>query len=217
MGGMETEELEWIRERKQAQSSFRVTVTSPLPELLHQSKLAEVLGICRASQEWSRRKQRMNMQNSIWSRVKGMKVLFSQFLSTASKRSFCKCVMNKWSCCRVEAIEIPYVEIFILVQDEVQKSKTFKTWGENINMWIIRRKGMIQGRSQGGRELEEIFILFLSLGPISNHLEFIGLEAVSFMENINPILSSRQVQSFLIVLYCRHQGVKLILWDVKFI
>lgn len=65
--------------------------------------------------------------------------------------------MNKWRSCMVG---VSYWETlcgtFWFGLESGSVSKTFKIQGENVSIWIIRRKGMVQGWSQNGRELEEI-------------------------------------------------------------
>lgn len=87
-------------------------------------------------------------------------------------------------------------------------------------MRIIRKKGVIKGMNQSGREPEPIHrrlmveIWFLSIGPISNQLGCVGLEAAHSRVGHKSHPSS-QIWSFLIVEYCSSLGVELVLNDVK--
>lgn len=60
---------------------------------------------------------------------------------------------------------------------------------------------MILGRNQSGRGPGGIFLVPESLSPISNQLGFVGLKAA-----LDPILSSGQIWSFLIVESCSRRG-----------
>lgn len=96
-------------------------------------------------------------------------------------------------------------------------SKTLKRQDKTINMRIIRKKGVIKGRSQGQGEPEGIFVWLLSLGIISKQLGFVDVDAAFLEEGTNPILSSTQIWSFLTVECCSGHGIQLVLQDAKWI
>lgn len=75
-------------------------------------------------------------------------------LPVASKRALCRCVRDRWKCCRVRVTGRAYVEHFCLGIGGRAVSKTFKIWQkyEYESMRIIRKEGVVEGRSQSGRE-----------------------------------------------------------------
>lgn len=161
-----------------------------------------------------------NVKNCIWLRVKSKGPLQPEFLQCL-KGSFVDVSgnkQNKWSCSKVRAIEVAYVEHFVWLQGEVQEGKHFKRQGKS-----IRKK--IKGRSQSGREQKSILrrpvVEFLSVTcvqrPSANQVECIAVEEASFVEeDTNPIISNNQIQT-LLMQHSSYQGIQWVLMDIKLI